>query len=52
MKLFSTYAEYSLRTTFSEAELIEVLAKELPAYDNITSTFKLVGCDDNKVCFF
>ena len=51
-KFFKPYADYCLRTTFSEDELKEVFEEELPSYDNFISIFKLVGNDEKKVCFF
>ena len=41
-KFFKPYADYCLRTTFSEDELKEVFEEELPSYDNFISVFKLV----------
>ncbi|MBE6376725.1 MAG: hypothetical protein E7050_09700 [Lentisphaerae bacterium] len=47
-KYFQPYAEYCIRTTFSEEELKEVFEKELLSYN----TFRFAGCDPTKVCFF
>ena len=50
-RFFRPYAEYCLRTLFSEDELKAVLAKELPSYNNFLALFK-TGWGINKVTFF
>ena len=40
-KYFQPYAEYCLRTTFSEEELIEIFAKEFPSCCDICKLFKI-----------
>ena len=50
-KYFQPYAEYCIRTTFSEEELNFVFEKELPSYDNLFAIIK-TGFDVNCFTFF
>ena len=50
-RFFKPYAEYCLRTAFSEDELKSVFRKELPSYNNLFAVFK-AGFDREGVTFF
>lgn len=50
-RFFVPYAEYCLRTTFSEEELKEVIAKEIPFHSDLSATFRAMF-SGRRITFF